>query len=593
MAEHSTQLARLWELCYLDPLAARTLGQTLTAAGGSVAAAGWLHVALAEVRVGVTALAEQALAQARSAYQQDKDMPARLYGLALCDEVHSVALRRMGDVAASAALQAQIDAQEGFERDAMYRFIAHNSRAVTARLQSRHDDGLRHFYAARMAADALGHAGPRITVLTNLGGYHHDLFNLEDSRQFSEQALQLAREHGAKQTTGVAAANLVIIYHALGEARAARDMVEFLTTYQHEMVPGMLSRYGLNLAIGHLSVGEYEAALGYLNQTAYATNGEGDSLATWAWVMARCLLARGDAQAARQLVEKTTVLREHKRARDQPYDLMEVYRVMGDACEQLGDASAALQHARRAHAMYEELVGRSARARYIALEVSHELQQTQRERDLALRMQRAAEEDKRRLAELNMALQAKIDETQMLHAKLSEQALRDPLTGLHNRRYLFEVAPAMLELSRRQNSPLCVVLLDLDHFKLLNDTFGHAAGDQVLQRFANLLTQTLRRSDVVCRYGGEEFVAVMPDIDAEGAQAKIEQLLAAFQTPLAEAGRKRMPRTSFSAGIAVFPRHGHSLEQLLLRADRGMYSAKNQGRARVELAPKTGFGALN
>jgi GGDEF domain-containing protein len=87
--------------------------------------------------------------------------------------------------------------------------------------------------------------------------------------------------------------------------------------------------------------------------------------------------------------------------------------------------------------------------------------------------------------------------------------------------------------------------------------------------------------------------AVKTDIDAEGAQAKIEQLLLAFQAPQPEAGRRRLPRGSFSAGIAVFPKHGNTLEQLLLRADRGLYSAKHQGRARVELAPKTGFGSLS
>jgi predicted signal transduction protein with EAL and GGDEF domain len=81
------------------------------------------------------------------------------------------------------------------------------------------------------------------------------------------------------------------------------------------------------------------------------------------------------------------------------------------------------------------------------------------------------------LSAVTAALQAQIAETEMLHAKLREQALNDPLTGLHNRRYLFEVAPGLLDLARRQAKPLCVVLIDLDHFKLLNDTYGHQAGD--------------------------------------------------------------------------------------------------------------------
>jgi diguanylate cyclase (GGDEF)-like protein len=114
----------------------------------------------------------------------------------------------------------------------------------------------------------------------------------------------------------------------------------------------------------------------------------------------------------------------------------------------------------------------------------------------------------------------------------------------------------------------------------------------VLQRFATLLTQILRRSDVICRHGGEEFVAVMPDIDVDGAQAVLARVLEAFQSQPIESGRRRLPGGSFSAGIALFPRHGHTLEQLLTRADRGLYTAKNHGRARIEAAPQTGFGTL-
>jgi diguanylate cyclase (GGDEF)-like protein len=247
---------------------------------------------------------------------------------------------------------------------------------------------------------------------------------------------------------------------------------------------------------------------------------------------------------------------------------------------------------RRAQKVYEQLVGRSARARYLALQANHELAQAQRERDVARDSHRSVEHDRRRLVQLNEALQAQVLETEMLHARLREQALRDPLTGLHNRRYLFEMAPGLLDLARRQASPLCVVLIDLDHFKLLNDTYGHHAGDAVLQRFATLLAQMLRRSDVVCRHGGEEFVAVMPDIDANGAQTMLTRLLEAYQAQQQDMGRRKLPSCSFSAGIAVFPTHGSSLEQLLSRADRALYSAKARGRARIEQMPMTDFGTF-
>jgi diguanylate cyclase (GGDEF)-like protein len=340
-------------------------------------------------------------------------------------------------------------------------------------------------------------------------------------------------------------------------------------------------------------VGEIDGALAYLESGAVAGVADGDGMVTWTWLKARCLLARGEADGARAVAERTLVQRREQRLKDQPYELMELHRVLADACERLGDAPAALAYLRQAQARYEQLVGRSARARYIALEVGHQLAQAQRERDAALDTNRTVEDDRRRLVELNAALQAQVAETERLHAKLREQALRDPLTGLHNRRYLFEMAPALLELARRQGSPLCVVLMDLDHFKLLNDTYGHHAGDLMLQRFAALLTQMLRRSDVVCRHGGEEFVAVMPDIDVDGAQGMLTRLLEAYQSQGLEMGRRRLPGGSFSAGIALFPRHGHALEHLLSRADRALYAAKDRGRARIETAPRTGFGTLS
>jgi diguanylate cyclase (GGDEF)-like protein len=588
VAEAASLIARAWELCYLDPLAARDIGRQLIEQGGDAAADGWLQVALAEVRVGDATLADDALKRARAAFEQRADVA----GLALCDEVLSIALRRAGDYAGSARLHAAQDACTGLPRSAMHDFIAHNSRAITAKLQGHAETAIRHFYAAIDAAKRTGWIGPRITSLSNLGGYHQDLFNLEDARLLSEEALAAAREAGARQIVLTSATNLIIIYHAAGLFPQARAMTEFLLTHGDELVPGALRRYALPMALGHLSVGEIDAALRFLEPGAVGAVADGDGMTFWAWLKARCLLAQGDAAGAREVAERTLQHRRQARLSDQPYDLMSLHRVLADACERSGDAVAALSYLRESQATYEQLVGRSARTRYVALQITHQLAEAQRERDLAVDSRRSAEDDRRRLVEVNAALQAKVAETEMLHAKLREQALRDPLTGLHNRRYLFEMAPGLLELARRQGTTLCVVLMDLDHFKLLNDTYGHAAGDLVLQRFSTLLTQMLRRSDVVVRHGGEEFVAVMPDIDGEGAQAMLVRLLESFQSQQPELGRRRLPRGSFSAGIALFPRHGNTLEQLLSRADRGLYAAKNHGRARIELAPRTGFGTL-
>lgn len=575
----TARLTRAWALSYLDPLASSALARGLAEDDSNptvVRGEASLLVALAEVRVGDATAANEALAQAR-----DRLPPAEQPRLAmLCNEVHAILLRRTGRYVESQALQATIDARGDPGMTALDRFIAHNSRAITNKLLGQVDSSLRHFYAAADAAEATGLPGPRITALANLGGQHQVLHNLEDARQHSEQALAAAQTAHVLPALLAAAVNLVVLYEAAGEARRAREMVEYITHTGHAWVDAALPRYGLALAIGHLAVGEFEEAERYIDQGAVGAIGDGDGVNQWAWLRARCLMHRGQVEAARQLCDETLDAARQAQLAEQPNDLLQLLRTAADAHEAAGDTAGALRMLRRAQAQYEQLVGRSARARYIALQIRHQVAHTERERDGALR--------------LNESLQAQIATTHMLHSQLQEQAVRDPLTGLHNRRHLFDMAPGLLELARRNVRPLCVALIDLDHFKLLNDTFGHQAGDTVLQRFANLLLQVLRRSDVVCRYGGEEFVAVMPDIDVEGADAVLCRLQGEYQaqTTTTTTGVRRLPTCSFSAGIAIFPKDGHSLEQMLLRADRALYRAKGLGRARIEKAPGTDFSVL-
>ena len=587
VADPAALLRQAWEQCYLAPLAAGELGRRLADAGPPLAGHGWLHVALCHVRAGDSAVAEQALRQARCHLADQADA----HGLAWCDEVQAIALRRGGQPAASARLQAEIDRRDDFERDAMYRFVAHNSRAMTRKLLGDSDAALRHFYAASDAAAHTGMAGPRITALNNLSGFHQDLYNLDDARRLSTRALDEARAAQAGAAVATAAANLIVVHHASGEPAQARAMVEVLLDPALGLSQAALEPFAAPLALGLLAMGEVDEALRRLEGAAPPSQ-DGGGQAMQAWIRGRCLLELGHAAAARHLAEQTLQQRREAHRVDQPHDLMELHRVLADACEQTGDHRAALACIRQAHALYEQLVGRSARARFIALEVGHQLTTAQRERDRAVNSALSIEDDRHRLAELNAALQAQIARTELLHAQLREQALNDPLTGLHNRRYLFEVAPGLLDLARRQDKTLCVVLIDLDHFKLLNNTFGHQAGDRVLRRFATLMREMLRRSDVVCRHGGEEFVAVLPDIDGDGAQTLLTRLLEAFQSLPPDPGQRRTPNASFSAGIALFPRHGVNLEQLLSRADRALYAAKNGGRARIGKVPYTAFCTL-
>ena len=588
-AQSPALLLQAWEQCYLNPPLARAIGMLLTERGGIHAAAGWVHVALTDTRLSDRPLASRSLLHARRASAAAGDA----LWLALCDEVEAIGMRRDGNSPAAAALYRDLDARTGFERTPIVRFIGHNARAINCRILNQTDQALRHFYAACEAANATGWAGPRATALTNLGGCHQDLYNLEDARSLCEEGLAAAREAGVAMSIRSAACNLTVIHYALGEHAKAQAVAELLVTLEPEMLPGALAKSGVALAVGHLCAGDPAAGLLRLQAENAHLASSTSSAAARAWARARCLLALGRAADARQAAELLVSEGDAASSRQPLYDRVQLLSVLSDACEATGDLGAALAAMRAAHALYAQLVGRSARARFIALEVSHQLGQAKLERDQAIDSRRSVEDDRQRLAELNAALQAQIAQTDMLHTQLREQALNDPLTGLHNRRYLYEAAPGVLDLARRQNLCVCVVLIDLDHFKLINDTYGHQAGDFVLQRFSSLLRLMLRRSDLVCRYGGEEFVAVMPHIDGDNAQAMLARLQEALQTLPPEPGRRRTPNGSFSAGIALFPHHGSTLEQLLSRADKALYAAKNLGRARIEQVPRTGFGTLN
>ncbi len=161
---------------------------------------------------------------------------------------------------------------------------------------------------------------------------------------------------------------------------------------------------------------------------------------------------------------------------------------------------------------------------------------------------------------------------------LETLAYRDELTGVANRRYALRQLDAMVSRARRHDLDLSVLLIDADRFKALNDRHGHPAGDAVLRGLADRLAQRVRREDIVARFGGEEFLVLLPETDAEGAAAVAEGVRAAVAAEPFPAGRAAL-RLTISAGTATW--HGEDAERLIARADRGLYAAKDGGRDRV------------
>ena len=167
---------------------------------------------------------------------------------------------------------------------------------------------------------------------------------------------------------------------------------------------------------------------------------------------------------------------------------------------------------------------------------------------------------------------------------LRNQSIRDPLTGLFNRRYMEETLEREVRRARRGGRPMAVLMMDLDRFKQLNDTSGHEAGDMFLRELGDLLRRGLRREDIPCRQGGEEFVVVLPDASLEDARRRAEQLREAIKMMRVTFKGGVIGPLSASIGVAAYPEHGGGAEALLRASDAALYRAKREGRDRVAIA---------
>jgi len=171
-----------------------------------------------------------------------------------------------------------------------------------------------------------------------------------------------------------------------------------------------------------------------------------------------------------------------------------------------------------------------------------------------------------------------------LRDALRNQSIRDPLTGLYNRRYLEETLERETRRAVRAEHGLGVLMLDLDHFKKFNDTYGHDAGDTVLRETATFLAKSVRAEDIVCRFGGEEFIIILPMADLSASQARAERIRSKLsELSILYQGRP-IGKVTVSVGVAGLPQHGTSPRQLLELADAALYRAKGEGRDRAVVA---------
>jgi diguanylate cyclase (GGDEF)-like protein len=170
-----------------------------------------------------------------------------------------------------------------------------------------------------------------------------------------------------------------------------------------------------------------------------------------------------------------------------------------------------------------------------------------------------------------------------LRETLKMQSIHDHLTGLYNRRYMIDTLEFEARRAKRHNTTLGIIMVDVDHFKNFNDMFGHEVGDSVLRELGSFLRNNIRQEDIACRYGGEEFLLILPSTSLENSRLRAEALREKIEKKLTVNHLKKIHNITVSLGVAVFPIHGDTIEETLNAADSALYLAKTNGRNRVEV----------
>ena len=206
----------------------------------------------------------------------------------------------------------------------------------------------------------------------------------------------------------------------------------------------------------------------------------------------------------------------------------------------------------------------------------------------SVRMQGATDlwtPERQRLLESYLSGAASALSNLRLLERMKHQANVDVLTGLHNRRFLEDYAQKLFAIARRRQQPLGIIMLDLDHFKSFNDTYGHELGDRILRHFARTITTSMRDTNLAVRYGGEEFLILLPDTNLKACTLVAERIRKAVMSMVVPSNTEApLPRLTVSLGVAVFPEHGQTLKEVIQASDKAMYQSKRLGRNRVTAA---------
>ena len=427
--------------------------------------------------------------------------------------------------------------------------------------------------------EATGNATGRASSLRTIGVIYSKSGDAKTGLDYYQQSLALAEQGGDTTEIGKALNNVGINLKNLGrpeEALAAQmralDMFRASGATMHESA--VLNNLGLTQA----RLGQAEAAEKTLREALALSERSGYRLGVVNAMRSLGRLYTGQrrfGEAGRLLADALDVAEAHRLKPDQA----ECHQALSEYFEQTGDFASALKHYRRFHQLERDVLNETTSKQLKALQIRHQVAAAQRDAEIHrlrnIELARAYAD----LEAANSSLREVDAQKTRLLAQLERQTFEDALTGLANRRYLDQRFAEEFERARRHRRPLAVAIADLDHFKRVNDTYSHAVGDDVLRAIAHVFRDQVRHTDLVARFGGEEFVLVLTETDLDAARLVCEKLRAAVEAYQWSALRPGLTVT-ISIGVSAdtdVPSH----ERMLAAADERLYEAKAAGRNRV------------
>ena len=443
-------------------------------------------------------------------------------------------------------------------------------------------DGLRFGYIGLNLAQYLDLAAEEVTMCLPLGVALMAARDHEESAELFSAAEVIAARIDSPMLLKTTRNNLGVVLRRIGgiyNLARAKQLVAWVLAEPAAMIGGQqFAHYAaaeLYILLGQLD--DAEAQLEQARTTLDASRGanplEALDGAKLNFIRGMIASRRGQvADAITAFTEVVTLLPALSAWRFS--DRAKVFEELAEALARQGQFEQAYATQKKSSQDYLTNVEVLNRARHVSMQVREEMRRVQLELDRESR-------ERRHLQSSHTELREQMDDATREARRLKDAAMHDPLTGLPNRRHLDEVLANMLLVAGQTETPLVIAYLDIDHFKQVNDRYGHAMGDEVLRAMGTLGPQFLRGADLMSRIGGEEFCVVLIGCGLEAACKRLTDLLDVFRNQQFECDGQVLSAVTFSGGAAVYPDDGRDAETLIRVADRRLYDAKRAGRANV------------